>query len=280
MRTSAKRDLQLHKPSTSDSPAVSSIYQEIRTKNLPGLGRHAVIDHILKQLKQGNHVSLAGPRFTGKSCLMRALVRRPELRETFQCVALCDLRHEVIDSNDGFYGIILRQLGGDLHEDAADWREFTEPSPGISAWKTLEDLVKGMKAESAKALIVLDGLDETAVSTSVDVNAWNNFTRLIDIGGAQFVCASRQRLGDLDQDPKSRSSLFFQRFQDPLPVPRVGLEELGTWLGDYAKVFDEGAKTELLGQTGGHPQLLGLFLQRLCPSATTHAATDVQAVAK
>lgn len=258
---------------------MSTIYEHVRTKNLPGLGRELLLQSIVEKLIRGDHVSVVGPRYTGKSCLMRALAARAELRERFVCVALCDLRHEIVDSNESFFSLILRRIRQDA-TCSQDWREFAEPAIGVTAWHTLADLVKGMADEGVKALIVLDGLDETAVNAAVDVNAWNNLNDLIDLNGALFVATSRVRIADSDLDTKSRGSIFFTRFVQPIQIPAVGLEELDSWLGERKETFDKGAKSEVIGQTGGHPQLLSALLHEVCQSEDTIDVNTVQEAAQ
>lgn len=254
-------------------------YIEIRTQQLPGLGRQAYLQSVVRKLQEGNHVSLVSPRYMGKSCFVRSLVRCPELRERFQGIGLCDVRHEPLRDNEAFFAYILKKLESDPGV-SADWKEFAIPEGNVSAWTTLYDLGKGLKAEGCRMLVVLDGLDQLAFDPGVDEAAWNNLNSLIDTGGIQFVTASCEGLDRLCLDPQSRGSLFFQRFGDAVALSAVDEVELPGWLDCApcgADAFDRAARTELLHETGGHPKLLSVLLSRLTDGATAAQVTAAAA---
>ena len=257
---------------------MSNPYTDIRTKQLPGLGRQTQMEVVLQLLGRGDHVSLVSPRFMGKTCFLRSLVRNPTLRDRFQGVAFCDVRHEPIPDNEAFFAYILKKLETDP-EVSADWKEFAIPEPNVSAWTTLYDLGKGLASEGRRMLVVLDGLDQLAFNTGVDEAAWNNLNSLIDSGGIQFVTASCEGLDHLCLDPQSRGSLFFQRFGVPVALPALNEVDLSEWLGSApggSEAFDNGARAELLKATGGHPKLLCSLLTGLLDGAT---ATQVREAA-
>ncbi len=240
-------------------------YTNIRTQQLPGLGRKTQLALALARLDRGENVSVVSPSFMGKTCFLRALVARAELRKRFLGVALCDVRHERFADNEALFRCILKKMETDplISED---WKEFTKSEGGASAWHTLYDLGKGLANENARMLIILDGLDDLALNSQVDEGAWNNLNSLIDSGGVQFITASCDELGDILLDPQSRGSLFFQRFGDSISLPPVDAIELNDWLESAscgASGFDKAAQSELLGQTGGHPKLLAMLLSRL-----------------
>jgi hypothetical protein len=240
-------------------------YLDIRTQQLPGLGRRAVLDTVLRKIQEGNHVSIVSPRYMGKSCFIRALAAQPVLRDRFEGIAVCDVRHDKFPSNEALFAYVLKKLETDPFI-SADWKEFTKPEGSASSWDTLHDLGKGLACENARMLIILDGLDHLALNSQVDEGAWNNLNSLIDSGGVQFVTASCDELDDILLDPQSRGSLFFQRFGASISLPPVDIIELNDWLKSAscgASGFDKAAQSELLAQSGGHPKLLAMLLSRM-----------------
>lgn len=244
---------------------MSNPYLDIRTQQLPGLGRESSLKEVTRRLCEGNHVSLVSPKYMGKSCFLRALVRSPELRDQFLAIGLCDVRHEPLPNNEAFFAYVLNKLETDP-DVCPDWKEFTIFDSKVGAWPTLYNLGKGLAYEKRRMLVVLDGLDQLAFNSGVDEAAWNNMNSLIDTGGIQFVTASCDGLDHICLDPQSRGSLFFQRFGEAVALPPVDEVELVAWLDCApcgADAFDRGARTELLNQTGGHPKLLSALLGRL-----------------
>lgn len=174
--------------------------------------------------------------------------------------------------NEALFACILEGFSADS-EMPEDWRFFTEIGESGSAKRTLDALAKGLARDKAKPrlLIVLDGMDEVALKSGVDISGWNNLNFLIETGSFQFVTASCDQLGNLAFDPEVRGSLFIDRFSDFVSLPPVDERELSSWLAASScgeSGYDRAAQVELLAQTGGHPRLLAALLGKLPDGAT------------
>src|SRR4051812_3927343 len=70
----------------------------------PMVGRSAVMQRLWTSLTKPtpDHLQIVGPRFSGKSVLLRALADQMASNGSYQAVVLWDLGHQTPDTNDEF----------------------------------------------------------------------------------------------------------------------------------------------------------------------------------
>ncbi len=93
----------------------------------PMLGRQDIMEQLWKDLtkKTPSHLSLVGPRFAGKSVILRALEERMLDSGTPYCAVIAwDLGHQTPRSDEEFIKLLTRRLGEGLLKTKPDLGEY------------------------------------------------------------------------------------------------------------------------------------------------------------
>jgi len=232
-------------------------------------GREALLRRIHDLQAAGQHVSVVGPRSIGKTLLLKRLVEdQAGGSDLFTMAGYLDLRH----NPPGTYEAALKRIGSALRDLLTNsGGEFKYLAGEIALDGTAEELYDSLKIAvelldegDQRVLLVLDGCDPVLQNPAIPRNLWDNLRTLAQVKSLKLVTGSRDRLNELCYNPEARTSDFFRIFYDEPLV--VGPFDDSDWEALFEAApweFDVPARKELVNWTGGHPDLVGLLLERL-----------------
>jgi hypothetical protein len=229
----------------------------------PMIGRARIfkrmVDDLTKQTPQS--LSLVGPRFFGKSVVVSALAKAPQIAEKYLCVVEWDLGHQIPQSDEEFIAAMRKKLSSalagkndliseHLDSDAAGYGELLE------SFEMLE-------ADNQRVLMIWDGVDPTIGSGKLTRNLWDNLLALGRKESLVLVTSSRRKLQELNRDPLSYTSEFWLLF-DPVKLEAMNEEDIIVFSEKMAdQTLQPGAGKEIINWTGGIPPLVVWLLNRI-----------------
>lgn len=222
------------------------------------------------------HISVVGPRSIGKTELLKAVVERHRSDpEVFDAAVIVDLRHDLPSSAEEALdriGMAIREAvanakGGVYKDWAAEIK--ADDSPGI-LYDTLKSVIEMFSEAHVRLLLVLDGCDALLQNSSISRNLWDNLRALAQFSSLRLMTGSRAPLQKLCYNPEARTSDFWGIFNDePIQVGPFGDEDWEQVFSGCGLSLDGAARKEFASWTGGHPDLVGLLLDRLQRSGGT-----------
>jgi hypothetical protein len=230
-------------------------------------GRRELLDGLVRELSKETptHRSVVGPRYTGKSVLLRALaeqMRNPD--SPYYAVIEWDLGHSTPMTDEGFLEMLCDKLGSGLI--AAGSEDYGEYLRGLQEdyYNELANVVDSMTRDGIKILMIWDGFDKPLSSGNLTRNLWDNLRELSLNEGFRLVVASRRKLHDLIRDESSVTSDFWNIFGNIVQVGPLDDTDVSAILEAVPElVFDRGAITELRNWSGFNPPLLLSLINRV-----------------
>lgn len=222
-----------------------------------------------------DHVSLVGPRFNGKTMILRRLVADDAVRGAFVEVVYWDLRHATPRDDDSFRRAFAAQLAAALRGRRDDLID------GELDYTWLTSALDMLAEESGRRVfVVLDGIDAVLQARAVTRQVWDNLKALGD-RGITFACGSRERLVDLC-DAESSTSDFWDMFTT---VQAVGPFDESDWPALLAplaarRAIEESGRKALVAWTGGNPRLVCELLHQLYAGVGTVTKREVDTEAE
>jgi len=213
-----------------------------------------------------SHISIVGPRYSGKSVLMRAVSDRSLGPDSpFPLVLFWDLGHQTPTSDDEFMGQLIRYIREALrNKDPQAWGEhigfLEEPS-----YESLREVIGSLRSDGVGILCLWDGFDRALANGRLTRHLWDQLRELASFDNLRLVTASRKTLRELIRSEECATSDFWNIF-DMNPV-RLGVfddEDCAAILaGQSGLTFEGGAQAELMNWTAGFPPLFLAFLNRI-----------------
>tara|TARA_B100000315_G_C14580201_1_gene590064 strand:- start:37 stop:1602 length:1566 start_codon:yes stop_codon:yes gene_type:complete len=255
-------------------------------KTAPMIGRSA----IMRQLKSNyvkdspSHLSIVGPRFSGKSVLLNALAEgmRQDRSSQFRVIAFLDLGHQTPMTDKDFLGTMCKEIGSKLQslnqEMCADTLLQSD-----DPYNDLREVVDILEDEKIRILMLWDGFDKPLGSGKLTRNLWDQLRALAESKGLTLITATRKPLHELIRDEESATSDFWNIFDaNPVWIPPFAEDDQNAVLDKLDNMgFESGAKTELANWTGGFPPLyLSVINQLLTMSLSEVDGVAVKEAAK
>jgi len=224
----------------------------------PMLGRSQIMGQLVAELTKltPSHRSVVGPRFSGKSVILKQLAEEMQAETSpYCCVIEWDLRHGTPQTNQGFLEQLCLKLSDGLN--AAGLTDYGKHLKEVSDghYGEICEVLDCLESEE-KVLMVWDGFDKPLCSGKLTRNLWDNLLELCRKPSFRLVTATRRELSSLIRDEESVTSDFWGVFGDIVrvgPFDNIDTETVLTSLDDYE--FEAGAKTELTNWTAGNPPL-------------------------
>jgi hypothetical protein len=245
-------------------------------KVAPMIGRSAIMQQLMSNYAKPSpaHLSVVGPRFSGKSVLLNVLaenIRRDE-SSPFKVVVLWDLGHQTPINDENFLRTMCKKIGSELrpvNEECADiLLESDDP------YNDLREVIELLASEEINILMLWDGFDKALGSGALTRNLWDNLRALAHFSSIRLITASRKFLQELIRDPQAKTSDFWNIFAEAKPILINTFDE-DDQNAIHAQLenieLTSGAKKDLLNWTGGFPplylsminQILGMSLNRV-----------------
>jgi hypothetical protein len=226
----------------------------------PMIGRAEVMRRIMSDLTKPspNHLSIVGPRFSGKTVLLNELVGRLRAGTSpYGAIILWDLGHQTPTSDKEFMDGLRRQLAGAVSKIDADYGKHLLAAEG-PAFQSMVEVLEAIGQEGAKVLMLWDGFDKPLGEGRLSRNLWDQLLELARLPSLRLVTASREKLSELARSEDSRTSDFWGVF-DTNPV-RLGPFDVDDLDAIFARVGERAlggdSRTELINWTGSYPPLL------------------------
>jgi hypothetical protein len=223
-------------------------------------GRSAEINQILGLLRNGQSVSLIGPRRIGKSSLLMHLCR-PKVRQAFG----------LSPEKSFFVQVDCQELGGSPPEEvyevlitglmdaAEDAGIKLNNSNRPASYHALDRMLRQLSQEGISAVVLLDEFELLAVNEHLTPYFFARLRGLTTKHGLAYLTASQRPLFAITAQEEILSSPFFNIFVTlPLGLftPEDALGLLQTRLADTPIQFSPELQDHLLFMVGPHPFFL------------------------
>ncbi len=212
------------------------------------VGRAAQLRHINGELakKTPSHISLIGPKHSGKSVLLKGLTDRlREAGKPFSAVVYWDLAHSTPGSDDEF----VSALGAQLAAALPPYTEFLQHAKFADIKDVLEDLAQ----QGATVLMAWDGFDKPLREGQLTRNLWDNMRELASLPSLRIITASRKRLQELISNERSSTSDFWGLFNVSIKLGPFDDHDLDEVLAKKKLNASKGARTEIINCSGLYP---------------------------
>jgi len=244
-------------------------YQVLGTNPVVMRGRERLFDQLCRHLTKPtpDHVSVVGPKFIGKSVLLKHLAGHFSADNAhYIAVLYWDLRHGTPESDADFKRRFGEEIKGSLHLIRPDLAsELDIDSDDIG--DMLDAVFSILEDDGQRVLAVLDGFDRILAGATISRNLWDYMRDLAHKSSLRLVTGSQRRLQDLCKTEESRTSDFWEIFYDsPLdvgPFVEADLEGIFEPFFQLNISFDPSAQKEIMNWTGGVPVLMAALMSRL-----------------
>lgn len=253
------------------------------------LGRKPVLDTLLRHLTKNtpDHVSVIGPKFIGKSVLLKHLADRfaPDNQHYIASI-YWDLRHHTPDSDAGFKTRFANEIKAALQDVRSDLARELEPA-GDHPLEIIDIILSQLDRDNQRILMVMDDFDRILSGARLSRNLWDSMRDIAQQSSLRLVTGSQRRLRELCKTEDSKTSDFWNIFYDtPVVLGAFQTEEMVAVLQPFNErgiTFDHQALDELHECTGGIPVLVCAVLSRVydnMPTGLTVPASIVRDLAE
>ncbi|WP_291323489.1 hypothetical protein [Desulfonatronospira sp.] len=232
------------------------------TKTPEMLGREDILQNLFNELTKPtpSHISIVGPRFSGKSVILNGLIKKLNEQDSPFCgISYWDLGHQTPLSDEDFFHLMAYNLGNCLEKVDPEYGEYLKDKG--AGYGEIREVIKALELNQQMVLMLWDGFDKPLGSGNLTRNLWDNLLNLCRQPGLRVVTCTRKELHKLIRDEQSVTSDFWGIFDG---VSRVGVFEEKD-IEEIIKVkaglqLSAGARSELMNWTSGFPPLfLGLL---------------------
>lgn len=230
-------------------------------------GRNKIMNRLISDLtkKSPSHLSIVGPRYSGKSVIMKALfVEMSKEKSPYDTVILMDLGHQTPSDDLSFLKLLTKNLGSSLksnHEEYAEYLLGVEDN----YYDALREVIGELNKEDIKILMLWDGFDKPLAKGNITRNLWDQLRELASNSNFRLVTATRKKLHELIRSEDSATSDFWNIF-DPTPVKVDKFDEhdkesILAAVSDLS--LSAGAIKEIENWTESYPPLYLEFINQL-----------------
>jgi len=213
-----------------------------------------------------SHLSIVGPRYSGKSVILSALASRMEGADSpYRCVVLWDLGHLTPTSDADFLKSLCAELSVKLAKTNDECsKHLSKADPG-DEYGALRDVMEMLNEEGVKILMLWDGFDKPLSSGLLTRNLWDQLRELASSPSLRLVTASRRPLPDLIRSSEEAGSDFWNVFdQNHVRVGAFSEDDCSEILSALPELaLNSGAATEIGNWSAGYPPLFLSILNEL-----------------
>ena len=220
-----------------------------------------------------SHLQVVGPRFSGKTVFLNHLKDVEEIKKKFSTVIYWDLGHSTPDSDQSFIASLSSKISEGIRPLLAEYSDHIDQSPGD--FDVLKEVVEALDDEDITILMLWDGMDKPLASASLTRNLWDQLRELSSYPSLRLVTASRRSMQELVRNEDSKTSDFWNVF-DQVPVNLFTFDEGAvTGLLEAKGVSPgKGGIKELYNWTGFYPPLLLEVLNYCLHSGSSHLTNE------
>jgi hypothetical protein len=233
-------------------------YQILGTSIPPLVGRGTQLRQIMAEFskKTPSHVSVVGPKYSGKSVLLKAVCEQhQQAGSPFSATVFWDLAHHTPSSDEEFMSGLAAQLAKARPEYE---KEFLAATYG-----DLKEIIESFSDDGFRILMAWDGFDRPLQSGSFSRNLWDNLLELARQPSLRLMTATRRPLQELIRDEKSVSSDFWGIFGLSTRIGAFEDADIDAVFDGHGVSLSKGAKTEFVNHTGLYPPIALAMANRL-----------------
>jgi hypothetical protein len=231
----------------------------------PMLGRAALMDDVWSALSKTtpSNLSVIGPRWIGKTVLLKAIADRARRGETspYCLVVHWHLGHVCPTTDSEFISGLCRQLHAVMQNHPADYSDYQKYLHDAS-YSHLKEITDLLDEADEPVLMLWDGLDKPLGQENLSLHLWDQMRSIIDGKKHKIVTATRAPLDLLIRNEQASTSEFWNIF-DPVYIKPFDQLDRDALVEHARLELTGGGLTELDNWTGGHPRLLLELLNRL-----------------
>jgi len=243
----------------------------------PMLGREEIMQRLCSNLTKStpSHLSVVGPRFAGKSVILKALADRMRAEGSpYFAVIFWDLGHQIPSSDAEFMKILCRLLGEGIKAVNRDYGEHLL-SVDEGEYAEICEVMDALYDDGQMILMLWDGFDKPLNSGMLTRNLWDNLLELCRKPSFRLVTSTRRELHQLIRDEESVTSDFWGVFEGVVRVATFEDNDIELILASLENLtFQAGAKTELLNWSAGFPPLFLEILNRIIEEVEESGRVD------
>lgn len=224
------------------------------------IGRVRVMQRLWNDLTKASpsHLSVVGPRYSGKTVLLHALADRMRQEDSpYRRVILWDLGHQTPDSNELFLSHTCKKIGDALR--AIDAKQYSDHMELLACgeYGNLREVVNDLNDRNLNLLLLFDGFDKALGTGKLTRNLWDQLRELASSPCLRFVTATRRPLQELIRSEESVTSDFWNIFDmNPVRMEPFDENDRNAILAEVADItFHAAGKSELENWTGSYPPL-------------------------
>jgi len=232
----------------------------------PMLGREKFMQRIWSGLTKTtpSDFSIVGPRYAGKSVLLKALEQKISGDGTPYCaVILWDLGHQTPRTDEEFIILLCKRLGEGLCASHEDYGKSLLAATS-DQYGDICEVMDALNEDGQKILMLWDGFDKPLSGGTLSRNLWDNLLDLCKKPSFRLVTSTRKELHQLIRDEKSVTSDFWGIFEGIIHLGCFDRDDVDAVLKELPElIFQTGAKSELLNWTSGYPPFLCAVLNQI-----------------
>jgi hypothetical protein len=236
------------------------------------IGRKKLLGRVWSDLTRAtaSNLSIVGPRFTGKTVLLKALAGLAETAEDspYSLVGYWHLGHVCPPSDAEFIAELCQQISEVMAKKGsgfADYRQYLEGK----TYSKLKEITDLLDSEDVRLLMIWDGFDKPLSQGRLSGHLWDQMRDIFYGKAHKIVTATRAPLDQLIRREDAITSPFWNIFdQPPTPLEPFDADDQMLACEQAGLQLSTGAKTELTNWTAGHPLLLLSLLNRLRAGGT------------
>jgi len=225
----------------------------------PMLGREKIMRRIWNDLTKPtpSNLSIIGPRFVGKTVIMRALAQRvAENDSPYEFVLHWHLGHVTPTSNEDFIAQLSKRLRACLAQSETDTSEYRTHLEGHS-FSNLAEVMEFLDEEGRPILMLWDGFDKPLGQGKLTGHLWDQMRTMFYGKKHKIVTATRRPLSELIRSQDAITSPFWNIFDmSPVRISAFDEQDREAFITKLsAHSFQPGARTELGNWSAGFPPL-------------------------
>jgi hypothetical protein len=231
----------------------------------PMIGRKSLHQKVLSELTKETpqHISLVGPRYSGKTVMLRELARKiVEQPSAYQAVIYWDLGHGTPQNDSDFISMLRNRIADALEKSHPKEAEYLKAADS-SGFFELDTVIQSLGKKNCRLLIIWDGFDRPLREAVLTRNLWDNLLELCRKPAFRALTASRRELQQLIRDANSVTSEFWHvfRLMRLKPMTAEDIAEFASEMENHK--FEENALSGVMNWTGGQPVLIAWLMNQV-----------------
>jgi len=227
-----------------------------------------------------SHVSLVGPRSSGKSMLIRTVCERlKNSAPNNATVVYWDFSIAPPVGDEAFLREFAVRVGDCIRDSKPTYADYL----GEGTYPVIREVMQALYKEEVRIFMAWDSFDRALLKGNYTGHLWDNLCNLAESPAWVVTTATRRPLLELISNQSSWTSKFWGTFGRQVFLSALTAAELEIALTLYPElVWEKGAISELANWTGNYPPLVLAMLEGLHErhGSATMTATVVNDIGK